>query len=460
VDDYGVLPPSPAISNCPHLPANFGKFCRFHSQTAAALSLCVPAWIDLMRQLSLYLLTVIVLTGCAGRSIEEDNPILGPAPPRSALTADEDYYRDSKSLFDRSGHRFGEDDRVVLPASYSTGTRLDYDLTGNQVVATVNGQPLFSDEVLGGYAARLEQIRSEAPREEFAKIQRMLLKRGLQQPLQFQANGQPILNIVDQAIVLQAAETVLAQEQKDMIEEQLDSAFEKYAEHLRDKMNLATLTELDEKLASEGSSLARLREETGKQQLALSFIQEKTKKVNKVERPELLQYYEDHLQDYTYPRKVKWQQIVVRFGSDKEGGKSRMRRVWLSLKDGIEFAEVAREFSDGATAQDGGQWDWIERDSLADKDVEDILFELPKGGISDLIVRDDRFELVRVSDLTAAGKTSFEDVQRDIEKMLLKKSQQQAVRDFMTELRATVVIESIFDNDSVEEDVKRVSLGS
>lgn len=418
----------------------------------------VPVWIDLMRQTSLFLLLVLVLTGCEGRTIKEDNPVLGPAPPRSALTADESYYREAGVLTGHPGHKYGEDDRVIMPASYSSGMRLDRDLTGNQVVASVNGQPLFYDEVMGAYAGRLEQLRGQAPEEEFRRVQRMLLRKNMEQPLQFRPDGQPVMNIVDQEIVLQAANNVLLPEQKEIIESQLDSAFERYVDNMKERMGLASVVEVDERLATEGTSLAQLRDETGRQQLALSFLQEKSKPTNKVERAELLKYYEDHIADYSFPEKVKWQQIVVRFNGDKEAAKLRMQKVWTSLKDGVPFDEVARKHSDGATAADGGEWDWIECDCLADRSVEDILFELPKGGISDLIVRDDRFELVRVVDRQDAGSTPFEDVQVKIEKMLLKELTESAIRDFLNNLRESAAVETIFDNENVEEqELKQVS---
>lgn len=417
-----------------------------------------------MRHLSLFLLMVLVLTGCEGRTIKEDNPVLGPAPPRSALTADDDYYRDAGVLTANPGHKHGDDDRVVMPASYTNGMKLDKELTGNQVVASINGQPLFYDEVLGAYTARLEKVRQEAPPEEFQKIQRMLLKRNMEQPLQFQANGNPVMNMVDQEIVLQAANSVLLPEQKEMIENQLDSAFEKYIDNMQEKMGLVSVVEVDEKLAAEGTSLAQLRAETGKQQLALSFLQEKSRPANKVERADLLKYYEDNIADYSFPTKVKWQQIVVRFNGDKEDAKSRMRQAWQALKDGESFSDVARKYSDGATASDGGHWDWIERDSLADQSVEDILFELPKDGISELISGDNKFELVRVTDRKDAGKTPFEDVQVAIEKMMIKDVKRQGIRDYLDELRESAIVETIFDEDEApveanDENLKRVSFG-
>lgn len=407
-----------------------------------------------MRETSLFLLLSVFVLGCEGRSIKEDNPVLGPPPPRMSMT---DAPTDERT---EAGHRFGSEKNVVLPASYGRHqTQLDHDLNGNQVVATINGQPIFADEILSGFGPRLEMIRKQAPPDEFEKIQRSLIRRGLNQPLQFHPKtDRPMLNIVDQAIVLQAAESSLLPEQKEMIEEQLDEAFAAYVEEMQKKMGFATLADLEDKLAAEGATLASLRQEMGRQQLALSFLQEKSKPTKKIGRAELLAYYNDKADDYRLPEKVKWQQIIVYVNGDREAAKAKMRDVWTALKEKTPFEDVAKKYSEGATAAEGGHWDWIERDSLADSEVEDILFGLPTGKVSELIVTDDKIELVKVTERQRAGMTPFEDVQRDIEKTLFKELEHNAVSDFLASLRKQADVSTIFDGkDASDPSIRQVS---
>jgi parvulin-like peptidyl-prolyl isomerase len=55
------------------------------------------------------------------------------------------------------------------------------------------------------------------------------------------------------------------------------------------------------------------------------------------------------------------------------------------LDGGADFAQLARDFSDGTEAKDGGDLDWIARYQL-DKELEDAIFAAPVGKVSEPFV--------------------------------------------------------------------------
>ena len=374
------------------------------------------------------------LTGCEGKGVTEAHPVVGPPPPRQTLDVDEAYYAQREERIPAEpGHQFGGKVKAI-PVSYKSDSTLDHELTGSQVVATVNGQPVFADDVLEGLGPRLAAAEKQLPPEKFRQAKKELVRRSLP-------------DYLDRTIVLQTVKQTLAPEQLEAIEAQLDEGFLKYTDHLAEQFEVTSAMEVDEKLRKEGASLSRLRKMFGAQQIARQFLESRVQVKEEFGRSDLLAYYNKHIKDYSSPAEVKWQQIVVRFSkhSNKEAAKDVMRKAWLAIRKGAPFEDVARKFSDGVSAQDGGRWGWIQKGSLADTEIENTLFEMKEGEVSDLFTRDDRFEIVRVETRRDASRKSFAEVQVEIEKTLMADAQKRAREDFIQELRDNARVVTIFD---------------
>ncbi|MBT4866853.1 MAG: hypothetical protein HON53_17250, partial [Planctomycetaceae bacterium] len=115
------------------------------------------------------------------------------------------------------------------------------------------------------------------------------------------------------------------------------------------------------------------------------------------------------------------------------------------LKAKADFAEVARKYSDGVTADSGGRWDWTQKGSLADKRTEKALFELPEGSISQVFVGKKDYQLVRIVSRRQTRQIPFAKVQDEIKGKLKKEQRTEATKNVLTELYANAVIDTIFD---------------
>ncbi|MCH7871913.1 MAG: hypothetical protein IID33_09460, partial [Planctomycetes bacterium] len=110
-----------------------------------------------------------------------DNPVMGPPPPRMALT--EQANRKTAERNDLTPRQYDENEpqgeislASVVEPQPATGDRLD----GSQVVATVNGIPIFDSEVLERYGLQLKQAKQQVSPEEFQQLRTGLIKRDLQ----------------------------------------------------------------------------------------------------------------------------------------------------------------------------------------------------------------------------------------------------------------------------------------
>lgn len=378
-----------------------------------------------MRSALLYFGVLLAVSGCDSMNrMAVDNPVMPDPPPRIQIAELKPSGSKPKNM-DESGAS------GVTQLQYSSQVP---ELGGSQVVATVNGMPIFASDVLDRYRSRLVMAENQLSSDDYLDLQMQILKRDLP-------------THVENLMLVNALKSTLSPEQLEMLSTQLDKAFEGEIERMAEQLNVSSALEVDRKLQEEGLSLAERREDFSNQTMAVEYLRAKSKLSDSVERTELIAAYHRDLADYAIPARVHWEQISISFAEvgGREDALELLKTVIKSLKSGTSFAEVAKVHSNGPTAAEGGDRGWIEQHSLANEEIETALFQLPRGSISQVFEEDDSFEIVRVVDRQQAGYTPFEDVQNDIEQQILGERRKVAFQAVLDELRDRSLIVTMFD---------------
>lgn len=79
------------------------------------------------------------------------------------------------------------------------------------------------------------------------------------------------------------------------------------------------------------------------------------------------------------------------------GAKDRIGQAQKELKDGIEFAEVAKKYSEGDSAENGGELGWFSADQVM-LEIAIVAFLMEKGEYSDIIETPLGFHIVQIDD--------------------------------------------------------------
>lgn len=408
---------------------------------------------------SLTCAVLALAAGCAGFGTPKvDNPVLGPPPPR--ISARE---RETEDEAYAGRARVGEDEAyaaqdegfeppeagVASVGRARTGARTASAVPGdfgadadaadegdlaNQVVATVDGRPIFAGEVLERYAGQLAQARRQISPREFRELRENLIRRDLE-------------NHVERKLLVTALRSKLDSKKQEQLDKHLDDLFEDEARKLREQRKVGSNHELDLELQKQKTSLAALKAAFVNQRLAMEYLASKSQQAPKTGRQELHDWYLAHLEEYAVPAQVRWQEIVVSF--DRHGGKSGAVKVLdqavAELKRGVPFDDVAKQHSDGPTARKGGRWDWTQRGSLADGDVEKLLFSLPTGTVSRPVTGTDALTMVVVNERRDAHHVPFEEVQTEIREKIEADFRKAAVARLLDDLRRSATVVTMFD---------------
>lgn len=362
--------------------------------------------------------------------VRPNNPVVGPAPPRLSLEA---AAADTQGYAALTANAAVSGD--ILPVSRTEAGELPI-LPDSMPVAVVNGNTILAGDVFAPYARQMVKMRQQLTPEQFAQAQRELLKRDMPSHIQ-------------RTLLSHALKSTLKQEQIEKLDSVLDEAFAEHVQNLLEKTGTSSSQELDKKLQSEGTSLADIRQTFGIQQLAMQYLATESQVNVQLGRVDLLNYYQEHIDQYTFPTRVKWQEIRVSITpqQDRAAAIKKLNEVVQALQEGSEFSEVAREFSDGPTAVQGGNWDWTKEDSLADQKLNEELFSLDAGAISRIIETPQHFRIIRVTEREEARVTPFEELQLELRKEIIARKRQEKTAEVLEKLKQTATIMTIFDDD-------------
>lgn len=109
------------------------------------------------------------------------------------------------------------------------------------------------------------------------------------------------------------------------------------------------------------------------------------------------------------------------------------------IKDGANFDDIAKKYSDGPSAADGGALGLFKRGQLA-KELEDRTFAMKAGEVTDVIRTKQGYVILKVVDHQMAGIPPFKDALPKIQDALYYQKLQPALRAYLTKLREEAYI--------------------
>jgi len=377
-----------------------------------------------MRHLGLLALLSMMLTGCNTLRPKHDNPVMQPPPRRVSM--------DDSRLQDAELQKTASTEVATVSAS-DVPAEDDSKVFNATVVARVNGAPIFAGEILERWLVYLQQAKTKLPPDEYKKLRTEIIQHELR-------------GHIERRLLAERMRGSLKPDQIKQLEAYVDKAFDKeMVTKLKADLHVSTRTELELALNERGTTLDAMKDNFATQRLAMEYVASHIEKPKPVTRPDMVAYYQEHLDDYKIPAKVHWQEIRVSFGLGRTAAERKIQEAHEALVKGEKFAEVAKRLSDGPTASSGGMWEWTNRGSLADQKIEDALFSLPLKKPSDVIEGRSGFHILRVVDRKDETHKPFTEVQDEIEEKLTNERRQNLPQKFVEQLYNEAIIETPYD---------------
>ena len=155
-------------------------------------------------------------------------------------------------------------------------------------------------------------------------------------------------------------------------------------------------------------------------------------------------YYSENKKQFETPEQVRASHILI--GPDTADPnvdpneaaakvKTRAQDLLKQIKEGADFATLARANSSCPSSAKGGDLDFFGRGRMVPA-FEKAAFELKVGQVSDIVETQFGYHIIKVTDRKDASVVTFEQAKDDILKMLTQKKQSEIAMQYVESLKA------------------------
>lgn len=195
------------------------------------------------------------------------------------------------------------------------------------------------------------------------------------------------------------------------------------------------IKEFELELQDRGITYAQWEEHVRRQALCDEVVRRQIRSQLEIKRQELRDYYWEHVTQFRRLQSIRLKQIFC-------SNRSQAEKAQNELELGEPFEEVAKKYSKGPEATQGGDLGWVNRKSLPTK-IAKAAFSLKKGKISPIVASAYGYHILRVEGKRDEGSMSLDEAVPEIREALLKEREQPLYRDWLFELRSHAEIKHL-----------------
>ena len=293
-------------------------------------------------------------------------------------------------------------------------------------------------DVLGPIEISLAKALREkkAPPEQVAKFREQQLR-------------QRLPRLIESKLVLIDAKRSIPAEALPEIEKRAGQRFEEVQlPKLMAESKAKNRAALDTMLRQTGSSLAQQKRLFFERAVFSQWIHQKVDYDPEITHEEMLTYYYEHRSDFESNAKARWEELSVSLDKfpTKQAAYQTLAKMGNDVMAGRRgFAEVARQRSQGATADQGGAHPWTGKGSLVSDVLDEALFSIELRRMSRILEDKQGFHIIRVVDRSPGGVQPFAKAQIEISKKLKKQKTDKQIKEYIAGLRKDTRIWTIFD---------------
>ncbi len=157
------------------------------------------------------------------------------------------------------------------------------------------------------------------------------------------------------------------------------------------------------------------------------------------------EFYAGNPDYFEKPESVTASHIIIMVGPEesdeaKRKALEKIKAIRQEIVDGADFAEVAREKSDGPSAPDGGSLGNFTRGQMVPP-FEEAAFALEPGELSGIVLTDFGYHIILVDEKIAGGRQPFDEVSDQIRQYLTSVTEQEDTKKLITGLKEKAKIE-------------------
>jgi len=289
-----------------------------------------------------------------------------------------------------------------------------------EIVARVNNEIITSSE--------LDKARASAEEDARQDCSGKCTPEQLQVAIEDRQKS-ALRDLIDQSLLEQRGKDLGISVETDVVK-QLDQ--------IRISNNLKDLDELEKAVSAQGLNWEDFKNNIRNKILTQKVISQEVGSHITIGHDEALKFYNEHKNEMVRPEEVALRAIEVSTEGKPEAEipelKKKAESYLKRINDGEDFSVIAKRFSDGKTAQQGGYMGVYKRGELA-KELEDKVFAMKKNELTGLIETKQNFLILQVLEHYTEGVQPYDKVENDIMELLYNQRMEPALREYLKTLR-------------------------
>jgi peptidyl-prolyl cis-trans isomerase SurA len=313
---------------------------------------------------------------------------------------------------------------AVLIAALLLPGFLSADTVVEEIVARVNGDIISRS----AYQHEQQQLKDEAQQQDPTHADDIIAKQA----------KDVLRGLIDRELLLQKG--------KDL-DITADTELIKKLDELRKQLKMDSLDDLEKAAAAQGVSFEDFKQNMRTEIITQQVIQREVGGRINITKDEEQQFYDLHKAELEHPEQVTLSEILV--STEKDGddpqkiaaAEAKANDLLKQIPARASFEDIAKKYSDGTTAAQGGDLgEPFERGKLA-KPLEDVTFSLKKGEVSGVIRTKQGFVILKVTDHQMAGIPAMSEIENRLQEAVYMQKLQPALRLYLTKLREDAFID-------------------
>lgn len=316
-----------------------------------------------------------------------------------------------------------------------------------EIIARVNNQIITNSE----YARSKDQLRDEAKQQDPNNADKLYADK----------EKDVLRDLIDQQLLLEKGKDLGITGDTDLVK-QLDQ--------MRKDMKLDSMEALEKEAEKQGVSWEDFKQTQRNQIITRKVIGEEVGGHLSISKEEEEKFYDEHKQEMEQPEYIRLSEILIApkieaqpaanpadpkaatqtpldqaakqtaDAASLSAAEAKANDLLKQIHDGANFEDIAKKYSDGPSAADGGALGMFKRGQLA-KELEDKTFAMKSGEITDVIRAKQGYIILKVVDHQQAGIPPLKDALPKIQDALYFEKLQPALRVYLTKLREDAYID-------------------
>ena len=166
-----------------------------------------------------------------------------------------------------------------------------------------------------------------------------------------------------------------------------------------------------------------------------------------VSEQESRSFYDNNPNFFQKPEQVRASHILIKVAEDDEEEKKsaamqKIEEIQEKVEAGGDFANLAETYSEGPSRTQGGDLGYFDRRKMV-KPFSDTAFRLQPGETSPIVKTRFGYHIIKVVDRKPEIKLAYEEIKPRLVESLKKKKMQDAIAQYITEIKNSASIERI-----------------